>query len=153
MDDAGRFQETERCGQVRLCPRQVTHYNPVCDTINRSCPVIGLDNINIVYPVQLQVLFQIADCYRRQKKWESAIKTLRMIIGFFKQQAPEAAKWMAQYYEHWGKPDTAIRVLKGICDEWPRSGQSSWAHNRLEFKYKIHYTSGGVGKEKKAVFD
>ena len=95
-------------------------------------------------------LFQVAESYRRWGKLDEALRTLAEIRGFFPDNAPEAMWRQAHVYEQrkkQGDDSLAIGVLKKICDDHPRSPQSSLAHHRLQDVYKISYT-GGAMKER-----
>ena len=97
-------------------------------------------------------LLHIADCFSRWKKYDMAIKSCREVIGFFPKHAPDATWRIAHYYEgrnQEGDRDRAIGTLKRICDLYPKSSLSSNAHQRLESKYKVHYTGGGLKKREK----
>jgi len=94
-------------------------------------------------------LFQMAEALRRWKKYEECLDIFRQIRGFFPKDAPEAMWRQVMVLEernHEGDRLAAIALLKKICDEHPRSSQASYAHHRLETKYGISYTGGGVSK-------
>ncbi len=94
-------------------------------------------------------LFEMAECFRRWKKYDEAISIHRQIRGFYQAGAPEAMWRQAQVHEQRKKKGDeikAITLLKKICDEHPRASQASRAHHRLESKYKISHTGGGVAK-------
>jgi tetratricopeptide (TPR) repeat protein len=95
-------------------------------------------------------LFRIAECHEAWKKFDLALKDYQEIVGFFKAQAPEAMWRSGLCYERRnqeGDKERAIATFKRVLDLYPGSGQSSQAHQRLEDKYKITYTGGGVKKE------
>ena len=45
-----------------------------------------------------------------------------------------------------GDKERAIATFKRVLDLYPGSAQSSQAHQRLESKYKVTYTGGGMKK-------
>ena len=92
-------------------------------------------------------LFEMAECFRRWKKYDESIGIYRQIRGFFPAHAPEAMWRQAHVHEQRRKKGDelkAVTLLKKLCDEYPRTGQASRAHHRLESKYKISYTGGGL---------
>ena len=51
---------------------------------------------------------------------------------------------IAYTQEEAGKKEDAIKTLKQICDKFPKSGEGSQAHARLNDVYKIPVTLGGA---------
>lgn len=97
-----------------------------------------------------QHLFRIGESFSAMKNYTMAIQTYQEIIGFFESSAPEALWRIGLCYEDRKEPkdvENAIASFKRICDLYPGSGASSNAHQRLESKYKIPYTGGGIKKE------
>ena len=96
-----------------------------------------------------EYMFRIGECHEGWKKYDLALKDYQEIVGFFKPQAPEAMWRSGLCYERRnqeGDKERAIATFKRILDLYPGSGQSSQSHQRLEDKYKITYTGGGVKK-------
>ena len=83
-------------------------------------------------------LFKIAHCYSQLGKLEQAVGTLREIENFFGDHkkhgdaAPRAAMQIAHLYEQAGQRDRQIASLRMVMKKYPKSGQSSHAHNKLE---------------------
>lgn len=96
-------------------------------------------------------LFRVVECYSALKKYDRALQQCKEIL-FIGQRAPKALQYMVIYvYERRnGEKDRslAINTCKRILDQFKKSGESSWAHQHLEDKYKLHYTGGGVAEEK-----
>jgi len=79
-----------------------------------------------------QTLFWTAECLVKLGKLEPAVAQLREIENFFKDRAPEAALLVANCYRDAGIGEKHVRALRGILKKYPKSGQSSEAHQRLE---------------------
>lgn len=79
-----------------------------------------------------QTLFWIADCFAGLGKLEPAVSQLREVENFFKDQAPEAGLRIAYLYRDAGIKDKYVRSLRGVLKKYPKSSQSSAAHQRLE---------------------
>lgn len=79
-----------------------------------------------------QTLFWTADCLASLGRLEQAVAQLREIENFFKDRAPEAAMRIANLYRHAGIRDKYVRTLRSVLKKYPKSGQSSEAHQRLE---------------------
>ena len=79
-----------------------------------------------------QTLFWTAECLAKLGKLEPAVGQLREVENFFKDSAPEAALAVAYLYRDAGIKDKYVRALRGVLKKYPKSGQSSQAHQRLE---------------------
>jgi TolA-binding protein len=77
-------------------------------------------------------LFWTAECLAKLGKLESAVGQLREVENFFKDQAPQAALAVAYVYRDAGVKDKYVRSLRGVLKKYPKSGESSQAHQRLE---------------------
>lgn len=95
-------------------------------------------------------LYRVTDCYCAMKKWNNALQQLGEIL-FIGRNPPRALKYMVYVFEaRKGEKDRsrAINTCKRILDQFPKSGESSWAHQHLEDKYDLNYTGGGVKEQK-----
>jgi len=90
-------------------------------------------------------LWNIADCYRRAGNLSSTIQTYTEIENSFPRDAPRAAWSKADRYHHAGEKDKAIASARRILKLYPKSRESSAAHQLLE-KYGIN-TGGGLIEE------
>ena len=54
---------------------------------------------------------------------------------------------VAMTWEEAGKKEEAIKALQQVCKRFPKSGQASTAHARLQDVYKISVTLGGATDE------
>ena len=79
-----------------------------------------------------QTLFWIAECFVALGKLDPAVSQLREVENFFKDRAPEAALRISYLYRDAGINDKYVRSLRGVLKKYPKSGQSSEAHQRLE---------------------
>ena len=79
-----------------------------------------------------QTLFWTADCLAKLGKLEPAVSQLKEVENFFKDRAPEAALAIAYLYRDAGIKEKYVRSLRGVLKRYPKSGQSSEAHQRLE---------------------
>lgn len=79
-----------------------------------------------------QTLFWTAECLAKLGKLEPAVSQLREVENFFKDQAPAAALAVAYLYRDAGIKEKYVRSLRGVLKKYPKSGESSQAHQRLE---------------------
>lgn len=79
-----------------------------------------------------QTLFWTAECLAKLGKLEPAVAQLREVESFFKDQAPAAGLAVAYLYRDAGIKDKYVRSLRGVLKRYPKSGESSQAHQRLE---------------------
>jgi TolA-binding protein len=81
---------------------------------------------------------------RQLKKYDEAITLYRQIIAGSAPHAPSSLFQIALTQEEAGKKEDAIKTLKQICDKFPKTGEGSQAHARLNDVYKIPVTLGGA---------
>jgi tetratricopeptide (TPR) repeat protein len=79
-----------------------------------------------------QTLFWTAECLAKLGKLDPAISQLKEVENFFKDQAPAAALAAAYLYRDAGIKEKYVRSLRGVLKKYPKSGESSQAHQRLE---------------------
>jgi tetratricopeptide (TPR) repeat protein len=79
-----------------------------------------------------QTLFWTAECLAKLGKLEPAVAQLKEVENFFKDRAPEAALTIAYLYRDAGVREKYVRSVRGVIKKYPKSGQSSEAHQRLE---------------------
>jgi tetratricopeptide (TPR) repeat protein len=79
-----------------------------------------------------QTLFWTAECLAKLGKLEPAIAQLREVENFFKDRAAEAALAAAYAYRDAGIKEKYVRTLRGVLKKYPKSAESSQAHQRLE---------------------
>lgn len=89
-----------------------------------------------------RTLWEIQDCYWRWGKQEDACQMLREIETVFPDQGPAAAWKRVHYQEKMRNKDKAIAEARRILKVYPKSKESSSAHQLLE-KYGIA-TGGGL---------
>jgi len=90
--------------------------------------------------------YAMAHCHRQLKKWKEAILLLRQAKSH-DNEGPKAQLLIAEYYEHSGQKENAIKSFQITCKSYPRSQQASKAHARLQDKYGISVTLGGATDE------
>ena len=86
----------------------------------------------------------MAAANRQLKKYDEAITLYRQIIAGSAPHASGALYQIALTQEEAGKKEDAIKTLKQICDKFPKTGEGSQAHARLNDVYKIPVTLGGA---------
>ena len=79
-----------------------------------------------------QTLFWTAECLAKLGKLDPAVSQLREVENFFKDSASDAALRTAYLYRDAGIKEKYVRTLRGVLKKYPKSGQSSEAHQRLE---------------------
>ena len=79
-----------------------------------------------------QTLFWTAECLAKLGKLEPAMGQLREVENFFKDNASEAALKIAYLYRDGGVKNKYVTGLRGVLKKYPKSPQSSEAHQRLE---------------------
>ncbi|HYG76021.1 MAG TPA: tetratricopeptide repeat protein, partial [Planctomycetota bacterium] len=89
--------------------------------------------------------FRIAECLQRLGKVQAAVNQLQEIQNFFKEQAPEAGLRTAWIYRDAGDKAKFESSLRAVMKKYPKSGQSSTAHQELE-KLGVRI-GGGVDAE------
>jgi TolA-binding protein len=86
----------------------------------------------------------MAAANRQLKKYDEAIGLYRQVMAGSAPHASAALYQIALTQEEAGKKEDAIKTLKQICDKFPKSGEGSQAHARLNDVYKIPVTLGGA---------
>ncbi len=86
-------------------------------------------------------LWQISYCQAALKEYPAAIAQLREIENFFEDQRSRAAFEVANVYNRAGDKKRYIASLRAVLKKYPKSGQSSEAHQRLE---KLGVRIGGA---------
>lgn len=76
--------------------------------------------------------FRVAECLQRLGKVDPAIAQLNEIQNFFQKEAPEAALRIAWVYRDAGQKPKFEVALRNVLKKYPKSGQSSAAHQELE---------------------
>lgn len=76
--------------------------------------------------------FRVAECLQRLGKVDPAIAQLNEIQNFFQKEAPEAALRIAWVYRDAGQKPKFEVALRNVLKKYPKSGQSSTAHQELE---------------------
>lgn len=79
-----------------------------------------------------QTLFWTAECLAKLGKLEPAVGQLREVENFFKDNASDAALRIAYLYRDGGVKNKYVTGLRGVLKKYPKSPQSSEAHQRLE---------------------
>ena len=79
-----------------------------------------------------QISYAVSDCLVKLSRLEPAVSELREVENTFKDLAPDAALRIAYLYRDAGIKEKFVRSLRGVLKKYPKSGQSSEAHQRLE---------------------
>lgn len=79
-----------------------------------------------------QTLFWTAECFAKLGALEPAVSQLREVENYFKDRAAEAALKIAYLYRDTGSDKKYVRSLRGVLTKYPKSTESSQAHQRLE---------------------
>ena len=79
-----------------------------------------------------QTLLWTSECLAKLGKLDPAVAQLREVENFFKDSASDAALRAAYLYRDAGIKEKYVRCLRGVLKKYPKSGQSSEAHQRLE---------------------
>lgn len=87
-------------------------------------------------------LWQVVECYRRKKDVDKTIRQLIEIENAFPDSGSRAAWERAEFQHRMGNKAQAIKEGRYIMKRYPKSKESSFAHQLLE-KYGIE-TGGGV---------
>jgi len=77
-------------------------------------------------------LFAIAECLVGLGRVDPAVGQLQEIENFFEREAPEAGLRVAHVYRGAGRREQYVAGLRDVMKKYPRSGQSSAAHQELE---------------------
>lgn len=86
---------------------------------------------------------RMATCNRRLKQYKEAILLYQQIVTGHKPSASWATLQIGYVQEEAGKKEAAIKAFKLVCSRYPKSGDASTAHVRLNDKYGIRVTLGG----------
>ena len=86
----------------------------------------------------------MAHANRQLKQYDEAVTLYQQVIAGSAPHAPAAFLQIAYTQEEAGKKEDAIKTLKQICDKFPKTGEGSAAHTRLNDVYKIPVTLGGA---------
>jgi tetratricopeptide (TPR) repeat protein len=79
-----------------------------------------------------ETLYRIADCFWKQNKLSEAVAQLREIEDFFKDQSSSAAYKVAHLYRTAREQKQYIAQLRYLMKKYPKSKESSAAHQELE---------------------
>jgi len=91
-------------------------------------------------------LWQIQECRVRQGRLDAALQTLAEIEGSFPDDASKAAWRRAELYHKAGKREQTVAECRRILKKYPKSRESSEAHQLLE-KLGVEVIGGGVHRE------
>jgi tetratricopeptide (TPR) repeat protein len=86
----------------------------------------------------------MANAYRQLKKYDEAISLYRQIMASSPPHASGSLLQIGYTQEEAGKKEDAIKTFKQLCDKYPKTGEGSTAHARLNEVYKIPVTLGGA---------
>lgn len=86
----------------------------------------------------------MAAANRQLKKHDEAITLYKQVMAGSAPHASAALWQIALTQEEAAKKEDAIKTLKQICDKFPKTGEGSAAHQRLNEVYKIPVTLGGA---------
>ncbi|MBM3982538.1 MAG: tetratricopeptide repeat protein [Planctomycetes bacterium] len=86
----------------------------------------------------------MAAANRQLKQYDEAIVLYRQIIAASPAHASAAYWQIALTQAEAGKKEDEIKTLKLICDKFPKTGEGSAAHTRLNDVHKIPVTLGGA---------
>ena len=91
-------------------------------------------------------LFRVSSCHCAMKRHKAAVTQYAEIVSFFKKSAPQAYLRMGDCYLHHMKMKReAVGVYKIVLNQFPKTGEASQAHLRLE-NLGVVVTGGGVKK-------
>ncbi|MCJ8330776.1 MAG: tetratricopeptide repeat protein [Lentisphaeria bacterium] len=85
-------------------------------------------------------LYLVAECYFNNGTLSKCIGQLQEIENFFKPQAPNAAYTISRYYRRANDRKREVAALRKVIKAYPKTGQASSAHVRLE---ELGVKSGG----------
>ena len=90
---------------------------------------------------------RMAQCHRYLHQYPEALMLYNQIAGSDAGAAPGAMYDIGLTWEEAGKPEHAVKAFQQLCRRFPKDGQASQAHARLQDKYKISETLGGAKDE------
>lgn len=91
--------------------------------------------------------WQMAGCHRGLAEWGEAISLYQQILAGFEAWAPQSLLQIGYTYEQAGEKERAIKAFQQVCKKFPKTGQASEAHVRLNEQYGIRVTLGGDKQE------
>lgn len=92
-------------------------------------------------------VWQMAACHRKLGQQSEAIGLYGQIIGGAPTMAPKALLQIGYTQEEAGSKEKAIQAFQSVCKRFPKDGNASIAHARLQDKYGISVTLGGAKDE------
>jgi TolA-binding protein len=90
---------------------------------------------------------QMAWSHRDLAQYNEALALYLQIISGHEASAPWALLQIGYTYEQMGEKEKAIKSFQQVCKKFPKTGQASEAHVRLNDVYKITVTLGGATDE------
>jgi len=88
-------------------------------------------------------LWHIANCHERMGKIDLAVRQLREVESFFKDQRAQAALRIAEVYGRAKRKELCVAAYRRVLTKYPDAGESSAAHHQLE-RMGITRIRGGV---------
>jgi tetratricopeptide (TPR) repeat protein len=104
---------------------------------------IGVYRLCDNFPEDLK---QMAACHRRLGEAKEALVLYQQVMAHAP-SAPAALLEIARTYEEASQKEAAIKAFQQVCKRYPKSGEASTAHARLQDGYKINVTLGGAATE------
>jgi tetratricopeptide (TPR) repeat protein len=104
---------------------------------------IGVYRLCDSFPEDLK---QMAACHRRLGEAKEALVLYQQVMAHAP-SAPGALLEIARTYEEASQKEAAIKAFQQVCKRFPKSGEASTAHARLQDGYKINVTLGGAAAE------
>lgn len=96
--------------------------------------------------VQPESTWGVADCQTALKQFDQAVKTVKEIESVGGPVASRASLKVADIYRVAGDKGREVTQLRQVLKRYPKSGESSEAHNRLE-SYGVALTGGEADAE------
>jgi tetratricopeptide (TPR) repeat protein len=91
--------------------------------------------------------WQMAGCYRALTEYNEAISLYQQIYAAYEPWQPQALLQIGYTYEQAAEQEKAIKTFQAVCKKFPKAGEASEAHNRLNDQYGIRVTLGGDAGE------
>lgn len=91
-------------------------------------------------------LLEIAEAQKRKKDHKAVIQTYLEVENSFPDYGAHAAMCRSDYYNRIGEKKKSIAEARRILKVYPKSSQSSWAHQHLE-SMGVEDTGGGIADE------
>ncbi len=94
-------------------------------------------------------LWRVSDCQWTQKNFPEVRNLCSQIMtaGRSPSESAKALYTIGRAYEEEGKTKPAIETFQKVCKLFPQTSEASTAHSRLQDKYKITITLGGVAEK------